>query len=62
MANKLIGTSQVGLLLGVTRQRVHQLRDEHDDFPLPAVEHPRAAFWNRREIARWAKRHSYPRH
>lgn len=48
-------------MLGVSRQRVHQLRAEYDDFPTPAVEHPRAAFWRVRDIERWAKRHGYPK-
>jgi predicted DNA-binding transcriptional regulator AlpA len=59
VASNLIGTAEVGRMLGVTRQRVHQLRAEHKDFPSPALEHPRAAFWKARDIERWATKHGY---
>jgi hypothetical protein len=55
MGDRLIGTAHVGRLRGVTRERVHQLRTENDDFPTPTVEHPRAAFWNESAGARWAR-------
>ena len=59
MANDLVSTAEAAALLGVTRQRVHQLRQEHDDFPAPAVEHPRAVFGKWRDVERWGRRHGY---
>ncbi len=59
MANDPIGTAEVGEVLGVTRQRVHQLRTEHADFPAPIVEQPRATFWRLRDIERWGRKHGY---
>ncbi len=59
MASDLVSTQEAAQLLGVTRQRVHQLRREFDDFPTSAAEHPRAAFWRSRDIERWGRKHGY---
>ncbi len=33
----LMGVHEVAAYLGIGRQRVHQLRKEHNDFPTPAA-------------------------
>ena len=46
-------------MLKISRQRVHQLRQEHRGFPAPAVEHPRGQFYKRTAIVRWGRKHGY---
>lgn len=60
-----LGTvGEVSDLLGVTRQRVHQLMSEGDD-PLPqpvlSKSNGKIQLWDMRETRRWAKRNSYPK-
>lgn len=59
MTIEVVDTGEVAALLGVTRQRVHQLRQAHADFPTPIIERPRAIFWKPREIERWGRRYGY---
>jgi predicted DNA-binding transcriptional regulator AlpA len=59
VANEQVGTADVAKMLGISRQRVHQLRAQWSDFPSPTVEHPRAAFWRVRDIERWGRKHGY---
>lgn len=59
MANDVIDTGEAAAVLGVTRQRIHQLRVEFADFPFPAIERPRAMFWKLRDIERWGRKHGY---
>ncbi len=47
---------EVARLLGVTEQRVHQLR-HRDDFPGPALIEIDRAMWDRDAIRRWAETH-----
>ncbi len=47
---------QVAEYLGVTPQRVHQLRDRQD-FPRPVVIGFREAAWSGPEIRAWAESH-----
>jgi len=46
---KLVGASEVGSILGVSRQRVHQLRDLAG-FPAPLVEVAMGPLWDARAI------------
>lgn len=52
----LLGASDVAALLGVSRQRVHQLADA-PDFPKPAASvgtSRRQRVWTRAAIEKWA--------
>jgi predicted DNA-binding transcriptional regulator AlpA len=42
-------------LLGVTKQRAHQLADA-EGFPAPVAEDARGRVWSRYEMQAWAKR------
>jgi predicted DNA-binding transcriptional regulator AlpA len=46
---------EIAELLGVSKQRAHQIADE-DGFPAPVAEDVRGRLWDRREVAAWAKR------
>lgn len=53
MSEDLMGVTEIAELLGVTRQRVHQLR-QLADFPKPTVTLAAGAIWLREDIERWA--------
>jgi predicted DNA-binding transcriptional regulator AlpA len=55
----VLDPAEIAELLGVSRQRVHQLRREHDDFPEPVIERTRAIFWLRKDVEAWAEDHGY---
>ena len=59
VASEPIDTAEAAALLGVTRQRVHQLRNEFADFPKPVIERTRSMFWKQRDIERWGRRYGY---
>jgi predicted DNA-binding transcriptional regulator AlpA len=46
---------EIAELLGVSKQRVHQIADE-EGFPPPVAEDGRGRLWNPREVQAWAKR------
>ena len=46
---------EIAELLGVSKQRAHQIADE-PGFPNPVAEDGRGRLWDRREVAAWAKR------
>jgi predicted DNA-binding transcriptional regulator AlpA len=46
---------EIAELLGVSKQRAHQLADE-PGFPAPAAEDARGRVWNRWEVPAWVKR------
>jgi len=48
----LAGVAEVAELLGVSRERVRQLRAE-PDFPEPVAELQATPLWRRSEVARW---------
>lgn len=50
----LVGSSEIADLLGVSRQRVHQLR-VHAKFPAPLVEVAMGPLWDERAIAKFAR-------
>lgn len=56
----VLSAGEVAELLGVSRQRVYQLLEEHDDFPHPIAETPRGAVWARREVEGWARKPRRP--
>jgi predicted DNA-binding transcriptional regulator AlpA len=42
-------------MLGVSRQRVHQLTEEDPSFPKPAAELATGRVWETADIEKWAK-------
>jgi predicted DNA-binding transcriptional regulator AlpA len=50
----LVGAGEVCELLGVSRQRLHQIRHEKADFPKPIVELAAGPLWTRPAIESWA--------
>jgi predicted DNA-binding transcriptional regulator AlpA len=46
---------EIAEILGVSKQRAHQLAAE-DDFPSPFTADGRGRLWNRREVQTWATR------
>lgn len=51
----LMGSAEIARLLGVSRQRVHQLAEQRD-FPAPVGQVSGKRVWNSDEIRRWAVR------
>jgi hypothetical protein len=62
--HELVGVSEVAELLGVSRQRVAQLR-EREDFPAPIAELAAGPVWTRTSLTRfveaWPRRPGRPR-
>lgn len=52
---ELVGAAEVGELLGVTRQRVHQLHTQRDDFPPPIVQLRMGPLWLKSAVEVWAE-------
>jgi hypothetical protein len=61
---ELLAASDVGEVLGVSRQRVHQLAAEHAQFPAPYLRLGSGPIWTRPAIeyfaARWDRRPGRP--
>ena len=51
----LVGVAEVALLLGVSRQRVHQLVGSQADFPEPVAVLSAGKIWLRRDVLAWAR-------
>jgi predicted DNA-binding transcriptional regulator AlpA len=55
---------EIARFLGVSRARVYQLIETHEDFPRPVAHTPRGAMWSRADVetwaARWARRPGRP--
>jgi predicted DNA-binding transcriptional regulator AlpA len=47
--------SDVAKLLGVSRQRVHQIMEKDLTFPAPAATLSVGRVWNRADIEKWAR-------
>jgi predicted DNA-binding transcriptional regulator AlpA len=56
----VLSAVEVAELLGISRQRVYQLLEEHDDFPRPIAETARGSVWSRREVEQWARKPRRP--
>jgi predicted DNA-binding transcriptional regulator AlpA len=52
----LVGSAEIGRMLGVSRQRVQQLISR-DDFPQPEVVLDMGKVWQRADVEAWAKAH-----
>jgi predicted DNA-binding transcriptional regulator AlpA len=53
----LVSVPEVAQILGVSRQRVHQLLRVHADFPEPEAVLAVGRIWKRVDIVAWAKSH-----
>ncbi len=54
--DELMGTSEIAVLLGVSRQRVLVLA-KHGDFPQPIAVLKMGNVWRGEDIRRWASEH-----
>lgn len=52
----LVGTAEIADLLGVSRQRVHQLSGE-PGFPEPVASLSAGMIWQKSDVVRWAREH-----
>jgi predicted DNA-binding transcriptional regulator AlpA len=52
----LVGSAEIGRMLGVNRQRVQQLISR-DDFPKPEVTLAMGKVWKRADVEAWARKH-----
>lgn len=50
----LVGSAEIGTMLGVGRQRVQQLISR-PDFPEPEVKLAMGKIWDRRKVETWAR-------
>ena len=57
MTLDLVSVPEVAEILGVSRQRVHQLIHAYDDFPEPEAELAVGRIWQRAAIDKWARAH-----
>lgn len=55
----LVGSAEIGRMLGVSRQRVQQLINR-DDFPAPDAVLEMGKVWKRAEVEKWADGHGRP--
>jgi predicted DNA-binding transcriptional regulator AlpA len=54
---RFLSLADVGRLIGVSRQRAAQLRDDYADFPKPTAEIPTGPAWQRADVEAWLARH-----
>lgn len=52
----LVGSAEIGRMLGVSRQRVQQLI-KRKDFPKPEVVLDMGKVWKRAQVEQWARDH-----
>jgi prophage regulatory protein len=52
----LMGSAEIGRMLGVSRQRVQQLI-KTEDFPRPDVTLEMGKVWKREDVEAWAREH-----
>jgi ATP-dependent Clp protease ATP-binding subunit ClpC len=57
MTSYLLGVAEIAAMLGVSRQRVHQLIEESGDFPVPEAELAGGRIWARSAVAAWLATH-----
>ena len=57
MPEELVSVPEVAEMLGVSRQRVHQLIQSSGDFPKPEAELAVGRIWRRADIERWIAEH-----
>lgn len=54
VTHHLVGAQEIARMLGVSRQRVHQLTSRLD-FPKPVVTLAMGNVWRREDVEKWAK-------
>ena len=54
MPKATVRVVEIAELLGVSKQRAHQIADK-DGFPTPVAEDGRGRMWDQREVMAWAK-------
>jgi predicted DNA-binding transcriptional regulator AlpA len=57
VSHHLVGTAEIAVMLGVSRQRVSQLIESYEDFPEPEVELSAARVWSRTAVETWIASH-----
>ena len=57
MPDDLVSATEVAEILGVSRQRVHQLIRAYEDFPTPEAELAVGRIWRRDAVIEWAASH-----
>ena len=53
---KLAGLTEIGALLGVSRQRAAQIAKERSDFPEPVDRISAGPVWDHQDIVEWKRR------
>ena len=57
MAATLVGLTEVGAMLGVSRERARQIIDNYPDFPPPAALVGTRRGWERGHVEQWVSAH-----
>ncbi|MHB1928992.1 MAG: helix-turn-helix transcriptional regulator [Acidimicrobiales bacterium] len=57
MPEDLVSIVEIAAMLGVSRQRVHQLLRSYDDFPDPSAELAVGRIWTRNDVEAWIASH-----
>jgi predicted DNA-binding transcriptional regulator AlpA len=60
MTIDLVGVAEIAEMLGVSRQRVHQIIREDEAFPHAVAELSAGKIWQRSDVERWLKRSGRP--
>jgi len=60
MTHHLVGITEIAAMIGVSRQRVHQLTSEDPTFPAPTAVLSAGGVWERQAIEEWAERTGRP--
>ncbi|MGH2717802.1 MAG: helix-turn-helix transcriptional regulator [Actinomycetota bacterium] len=53
VADELVGVAEAARLLGVSRQRVHQIVQSNCEFPRPVAELSVGRIWRRADVEAW---------
>ncbi|MGH9056560.1 MAG: DNA-binding protein [Acidimicrobiales bacterium] len=53
----VVGISEVGAILGVSRQRAAQIAAEHSDFPQPIAQLRSGRVWDEAAVRAWVTNH-----
>ena len=54
VAKHLVGVTEIAEMLGISRQRAHQLT-RAEGFPAPVAELSAGRIWNRDEVEEWGR-------
>jgi hypothetical protein len=57
VTDHLVGVSEIGRMLGVTRQRAVQVISDYSDFPEPTATLAAGRIWQREAVEGWMARH-----